>query len=89
MGDELFYIRQGHELYINAVKSRKLYEIDDQKWQPWHKYPFLRVNIFENLKILMMRSVVEICTDYFFKYPHSGIHCIVQGVWLHPYTRLL
>ncbi|XP_033635345.1 bromodomain and WD repeat-containing protein 3-like [Asterias rubens] len=36
MGDEVVYLRQGHECYFEAVKRMKLYKIDLKK-QPWHK----------------------------------------------------
>lgn len=36
MGDEVIYFRQGHKLYIDAVTSKKLYEISP-KDIPWSK----------------------------------------------------
>ena len=45
MGDEVMYFRQGHELYVKAVESRKVYPIDPNKNQAWHKYPSLRVSV--------------------------------------------
>ncbi|XP_052810053.1 PH-interacting protein-like isoform X2 [Mya arenaria] len=42
MGDEVVYLRQGHELYVKAVERRKVYPIDSSKGQPWHKYPSLK-----------------------------------------------
>lgn len=44
MGDEVMYFRQGHELYVKAVESRKIYPTDPNKNQAWHKYPSLRVS---------------------------------------------
>lgn len=43
MGDEVMYFRQGHELYVQAVKTRDVYPINPNKNQPWHKNPSLRV----------------------------------------------
>ncbi|XP_043242655.1 PH-interacting protein-like [Amphibalanus amphitrite] len=36
MGDELIYFRQGHQLYVEAVKRRKIYDIRPQNL-PWVK----------------------------------------------------
>lgn len=36
MGDEIVYFRQGHQLYINAVTAKKLYEIT-LKDIPWKR----------------------------------------------------
>lgn len=36
MGDEVIYFRQGHKLYVDAVTSKKLYEISP-KDIPWTK----------------------------------------------------
>ncbi|XP_078699475.1 bromodomain and WD repeat-containing protein 3-like isoform X1 [Branchiostoma floridae x Branchiostoma belcheri] len=36
VGDEVVYFRQGHELYVDAVRRHKVYEINPRK-QPWHK----------------------------------------------------
>ncbi len=44
MGDEIMYFRQGHELYLNAVKLKKVYEVNPKNNQPWHKIPNLRVS---------------------------------------------
>ena len=46
IGDELVYFRQGHALYVDAVKNRGEYNID-VKNQPWHKNPNLRVSTEE------------------------------------------
>ena len=43
MGDEVIYLRQGHELYTQEVAKRKVYTIDLEKSQPWHKHPSIRV----------------------------------------------
>ena len=43
MGDELIYLRQGHELYVEAVLRDEVYKIDAQRGLPWHKRPNLRV----------------------------------------------
>ena len=36
IGDIVMYFIQGHELYINEVKEKKMYEIDE-KTLPWNK----------------------------------------------------
>ena len=43
MGDEVIYLRQGHELYVEAVLRDEVYKIDAQRGLPWHKRPNLRV----------------------------------------------
>lgn len=43
MGDEVMYFRQGHGLYLQAVKKHDVYSINPNKGQPWHKNPHLRV----------------------------------------------
>ena len=45
IGDELVYFRQGHALYVQAVKNRDVYNIDVNKNQPWHKNTNLRVSV--------------------------------------------
>ncbi|KAJ8314732.1 hypothetical protein KUTeg_006882 [Tegillarca granosa] len=42
MGDEVMYFRQGHGLYLQAVKKHDVYSINPDKGQPWHKNPQLR-----------------------------------------------
>ena len=44
MGDEIIYFRQGHRLYLEAVKKKKPYEVNINKNQPWHKISDLRVS---------------------------------------------
>lgn len=36
MGDEIVYFRQGHQLYVDAVQSKKVYEVNP-KDLPWNK----------------------------------------------------
>lgn len=36
MGDEVVYFKQGHQLYLEMVKTRKLYEVN-VKDLPWTK----------------------------------------------------
>ena len=42
MGDELVYFRQGHQLYVDAIQSKKLYEVNP-KDLPWTKNNKLKV----------------------------------------------
>lgn len=44
IGDEVVYFRQGHELYVQAVKRNQIYDIKMRR-QPWHKLN-LRVSYF-------------------------------------------
>ncbi|XP_013385977.1 bromodomain and WD repeat-containing protein 3 [Lingula anatina] len=57
IGDEVIYFRQGHELYVKAVKSTKAYDIDPRKNLPWHKNPQIREQ--ELVRIIGLRY--EIC----------------------------
>jgi len=43
IGDEVLYFVQGHEQYVEAVKSSGVYHIDVDRNQPWHKMPHIRV----------------------------------------------
>lgn len=45
MGDEIMYFRQGHQLYVEAVLSRELYQIDKRSL-PWIRKHNLRVSLF-------------------------------------------
>lgn len=42
MGDEVIYFRQGHALYLEAVRRTSVYSLNSDKNQPWHKNPQLR-----------------------------------------------
>ena len=44
IGDIVMYFMQGHELYINEVKDKNLYEIDE-KSLPWNKCESIDVRI--------------------------------------------
>jgi hypothetical protein len=50
IGDIVMYFVQGHELYINEVKDKKMYEIDE-KTLPWNKCETLDVCIQSNISI--------------------------------------
>jgi len=43
MGDEVIYFVQGHQQYVDAVKTNNVYSIDVDRNQPWHKMPHIRV----------------------------------------------
>lgn len=47
MGDEVVYFRQGHELYANAVKQYKVYELDE-KTLPWSRNSQIDVSVNMN-----------------------------------------
>jgi hypothetical protein len=44
IGDIVMYFIQGHELYINEVKEKKMYEIDE-KTLPWNKCESIDVSL--------------------------------------------
>ncbi|GFR63055.1 bromodomain and WD repeat-containing protein 3-like [Elysia marginata] len=56
MGDEVLYFRQGHEQYLQAVERKKVYEVDPEKNQPWHKIPNLRAH--ELVKIVGIKWLI-------------------------------
>jgi hypothetical protein len=48
IGDIVMYFIQGHELYINEVKDKKMYEIDE-KTLPWNKCESIDVSNFHQI----------------------------------------
>ncbi|XP_053397072.1 bromodomain and WD repeat-containing protein 3-like isoform X3 [Mercenaria mercenaria] len=64
MGDEVMYFRQGHEFYVKEVVRRKVYHLDPNKNQAWHKYPRLReqelVRIV-GIRYEMLKCGVRLC----------------------------
>lgn len=57
MGDDVMYFKQGHELYLLAVKKRNVYHVDLRKNQPWHVNPNLREQ--EHMKIVGIKYEVR------------------------------
>ncbi|KAK2154938.1 hypothetical protein LSH36_253g03021 [Paralvinella palmiformis] len=57
MGDEVIYFRQGHELYLKAVKMRNAYDVDITRNQPWHKIPGLKE--MELVKVVGLKYEVK------------------------------
>lgn len=49
MGDEIVYFMQGHQLYLNMVEIKKLYEINTKEL-PWNKMQ-IRVNMYFIFKL--------------------------------------
>ncbi|CAH1798894.1 unnamed protein product [Owenia fusiformis] len=56
MGDEVIYFFQGHQVYVNAVKNHKAYDINPNKGQPWHK---LKLREQELTKIIGIKYEVK------------------------------
>ena len=61
MGDEVIYLRQGHELYVEAVLRDEVYKIDAQRGLPWHKRPNLRVGDLLPRPVASKSVIVEDC----------------------------
>ena len=61
MGDEVIYLRQGHELYVEAVLRDEVYKIDAQRGLPWHKRPNLRVRHILLRPVVSLSVIVEDC----------------------------
>ncbi|XP_062620168.1 bromodomain and WD repeat-containing protein 3-like isoform X2 [Saccostrea cucullata] len=57
MGDDVMYFKQGHELYLLAVKKRNVYKFDIRKNQPWHLNQNLREQ--EHMKIVGIKYEVR------------------------------
>ncbi|XP_046632706.1 PH-interacting protein-like isoform X1 [Daphnia pulicaria] len=75
MGDEVVYFRQGHELYLDAVKQKKLYKIN-QSSLPWHN------------KLIREQELVKIISiNYEIKTP-IRLYCLKLGL-MDPTTKLL
>ncbi|KAB7498071.1 Bromodomain and WD repeat-containing protein 3, partial [Armadillidium nasatum] len=56
MGDEIMYFRQGHQLYVEAVLSRQLYQIDKRSL-PWIRKHNLRDQ--EYVKIIGIKYEIK------------------------------
>lgn len=81
MGDEVMYFRQGHEFYVKEVVRRKVYHLDQNKNQAWHKYPSLRVCILNCSIAVCEISWLEITMDFIgwiFNLDSAGNHCIIN-----------
>jgi hypothetical protein len=72
IGDIVMYFIQGHELYINEVKEKKMYDIDE-KTLPWNKCESIDVRIEEfefvfNIEIFLGCGMCNDnwCIDKFF-----------------------
>ncbi|XP_060082031.1 bromodomain and WD repeat-containing protein 3-like [Ylistrum balloti] len=74
MGDEVMYFRQGHALYLQAVKRHAAYNVNSNKNQPWNKYPHLREQ--EYVKIVGIKYEVRpprlCCLKLAFIDPETG-----------------
>lgn len=63
MGDEVVYFRQGHQLYMNAVNAKKLYEINikDIPWKQMH------INVsYVQTSIIILALNIHRCFERFF-----------------------
>lgn len=54
MGDEIVYFRQGHQLYVDAVRTKKVYEVNSRDL-PWIK---------ANLKVSFFIVCCILCTYF-------------------------
>jgi len=59
IGDEVIYFLQGHLQYVAAVKEKKVYDIDPEKNQPWHKMPHIRVSCCYDFLLCNVCKVVR------------------------------
>nr|CAD7196832.1 unnamed protein product [Timema douglasi] len=55
MGDEVMYFRQGHQLYLNAVRNKKVYELGP-RCEPWAKK---RIRAHELVKIIGIKYEIR------------------------------
>lgn len=35
MGDEVLFFKKGYQLYLNAVREKKVYELAKSQFHPW------------------------------------------------------
>ena len=56
MGDEVVYFRQGHELYVDAVRASKAYDLDEQSL-PWETHSHIEVT--ECCKVIGMKVEIR------------------------------
>ncbi|KAI9551492.1 hypothetical protein GHT06_021825 [Daphnia sinensis] len=72
IGDEIIYFRQGHELYVNIVKQKKLYEVNPSSL-PWSKQ---KIHQQELVRIICVTYEVEpprlVCLELSRLEPRSG-----------------
>ncbi|CAF0763655.1 unnamed protein product [Rotaria sordida] len=69
IGDIVMYFIQGHELYINEVKDKKMYEIDE-KTLPWNKC--------ESLDAVECATVIGVSISFSDKQPPRVINVRLQ-----------
>ncbi|CAF0813240.1 unnamed protein product [Adineta ricciae] len=69
IGDTVMYFVQGHELYINEVKDKKMYEIDE-KTLPWNKS--------ESLDAVECATVIGVSISFSDKQPPRVINVRLQ-----------
>ncbi|CAF4292860.1 unnamed protein product, partial [Adineta steineri] len=69
IGDMVMYFVQGHELYINEVKDKKMYEIDE-KTLPWNKN--------EPLDAVECATVIGVSVSFSDKQPPRVINVRLQ-----------
>ncbi|XP_063225616.1 PH-interacting protein isoform X2 [Bacillus rossius redtenbacheri] len=55
MGDEVMYFRQGHQMYLNAVRSKRVYELNP-RCEPWAKR---RIRAHELVKIIGIKYEIR------------------------------
>ena len=65
LGDDLVYFYQGHSLYLNQVKDRKLYPVEVERDAPWMKHSFIKVGKLE--VVLKFSLEIASCVEIFFK----------------------
>ncbi|CAF3597199.1 unnamed protein product [Rotaria socialis] len=69
IGDTVMYFIQGHELYINEVKDKKMYEIDE-KTLPWNKC--------ESIDAVECATVIGVSISFSDKQPPRVINVRLQ-----------
>ncbi|XP_066999443.2 bromodomain and WD repeat-containing protein 3 [Anabrus simplex] len=55
MGDEVMYFRQGHQLYLNAVRMKKVYDVGPRS-EPWSRQ---RIRAYELVKVIGIKYEIR------------------------------
>jgi bromodomain and WD repeat domain-containing protein 1/3 len=58
IGDEVVYFRQGHELYVKAVRDNKIYGLDE-KSIPWMNNKSSKINVQEFCRVMGIKIEIK------------------------------
>jgi len=79
MGDEVIYFVQGHQQYVEAVRTNGVYRIDVDRNQPWHKMPHIRVRPPPHLNLYIIIIIIMSANHSDCRYAIRGYQVPVIG----------